>query len=88
MRMRPARSSQQERLYARVEATRKNCHFDDVARLLEAYGYEQRRQKGSHVVFKRPGRSPITVPKARPVKEHYVDVVLGVIDELEKEELP
>ncbi len=59
-----------------------------MARLLEGYGFEQRRQKGFHVVFKRPGRGPITVPKARPVKEHYVDVVLGVFDVLEKEELP
>lgn len=37
------------------------------------------------MTFKRPGRNPITVPKARPVKEHYVREILEAIDELESE---
>jgi len=83
----PVRNSRQERLYAQVSGNRKNCSFDDLARLLEAYGFESRRKRSgtSHVTFKRPGRNPITVPRARPVKEHYVDVVLEAIDELESE---
>ena len=90
LKVKPVRSSRQERLYAEVAANRKNCSFNNLVRLLEAYGFEERkktRSGSSHVVFKRPGRNPISVPKAKPVKEHYVRDVLETIDELESEEL-
>lgn len=34
----------------------------DVLKLLRKHGFEQQRQKGSHAVFKNPGKRPIIVP--------------------------
>ena len=64
-----------QRLYEAVVAQRKNCSFADLERLLLAIGFVMRQGKGSHVVFKR-GHVTITVPRRRPVKEHYVEEVL------------
>ncbi len=83
----PARTPQQERFYERVSSNRKNCSFDDISRLLEAYGYVAKTPGSSHYTFRQHGRLPITVPKAKPVKTVYVRQVLDMIDELENEKL-
>lgn len=75
--------SKQARLhFERVLATRNNCTFDDLRRLLETVGYTMRqpRRGGSHYIFKR-GSSTITVPKAKPVKRQYVNAVLELIED-------
>jgi len=64
-----------ERLYEQVVKTRKNCAFEDLERLLLALGFVERKAGGSHHIFKL-GEKTISVPKRRPVKEHYVDEVL------------
>jgi predicted RNA binding protein YcfA (HicA-like mRNA interferase family) len=60
--------------------------FDDVAKVLEAFGYEERPSGGgSHRVFVTPGHPPKIVPtiKGRRVKRVYVTMI---IDNLELEE--
>jgi predicted RNA binding protein YcfA (HicA-like mRNA interferase family) len=67
-----------QRLLETVVSTRKNCSFEDLERLLLACGFTSRGGKGSHVIFKR-GPLAISVPKRKPVKEHYVEEVLALI---------
>lgn len=82
-----ARSTQRDRLYGQVEQNRKNCKFEWLKSLLEAYGFEQRSASGtSHRLFKRPGCYPISIPVRKPVKERYVRDVLDAIDDIEREE--
>lgn len=69
-----------ERLIERVRATRKNCDFADVERMLLSVGCTERRPGGSHNIFKCPGFKPISVPKHKPVKEHYVDKALRLVE--------
>lgn len=60
--------------------------FEDVAKVLEAFGYEPRPTGGgSHRVFVKPGHPPKIVPtiKGRRVKRVYVTMI---IDNLELEE--
>jgi predicted RNA binding protein YcfA (HicA-like mRNA interferase family) len=59
--------------------------FDDVANVLEAFGYKQRPGTGSHHAFTKPGHLPKIVPtvKGRRVKRRYVEMI---IDNLELEE--
>ncbi len=60
--------------------------FEDVAKVLQAFGYEERPcGGGSHRVFVRPGHRPKIVPtvKGRRVKRAYVRMI---IDNLELEE--
>ena len=54
--------SQRDKLIARILARPPEADFGDVRRFLKLYGYRFDRQKGSHVVFVKPGAPPITVP--------------------------
>lgn len=52
------------------------ARFSDVKQLLELEGFQQMRQKGSHVTFGKPGHMPITIPKHdEKVKRTYLDNV-------------
>jgi predicted RNA binding protein YcfA (HicA-like mRNA interferase family) len=68
-----------EQAYEKVQRSRKNCSFATLESLLLAAGFQKRPGKGSHFVFKR-GSKTITVPFARPVKEHYVKEVLSLLE--------
>jgi hypothetical protein len=65
-----------------VAGNRKNCSYEDLERLLETVGFVKRmpRSGSSHVTFKR-GPATLTVPRRKPLKEHYVDEALRLIDE-------
>jgi predicted RNA binding protein YcfA (HicA-like mRNA interferase family) len=67
------------RLIERVQSDRKTCKFEHLEALLLACGFERRKGKGSHVVFKRGGAT-LTVPRRKPVKEIYVKLALELID--------
>jgi predicted RNA binding protein YcfA (HicA-like mRNA interferase family) len=64
-----------EKLIARIRARPVEADFADVRRLLEMFGYQMARQKGSHVSFTRPGMPTIVVPTTggRKVKGAYLD---------------
>ncbi|MBV8162809.1 MAG: type II toxin-antitoxin system HicA family toxin [Candidatus Eremiobacteraeota bacterium] len=70
-----------QRLYDQVARNRKNCRYEDLERLLLAAGFTLRKTSGSHMVFKR-GSDILSVPKRRPVKEHYVDEALAIISKI------
>lgn len=74
-------STRLRRRLERVIATKSNCAFDDIRALLEAAGFtvRQPRRGGSHYTFKRETLI-ITVPRAKPVKRHYVEAVLELIE--------
>jgi predicted RNA binding protein YcfA (HicA-like mRNA interferase family) len=76
--MEPLKQKRIRRLLDRVAANPKNCNFEDLARLLEAAGFNHRHGKGSHHYFKR-GRYPLSVPYGRPVKECYVHEALELV---------
>ena len=64
--------------------------FQDVVRVLEAFGYKERPSKSGHKVFAKLGEYPITVPtvKGRRVKRVYVRKIverLGLEEWYEKQ---
>ena len=67
-----------QRLHDHVLGNRKNCRYEDLERLLLAAGFTLRKTGGSHMIFKR-GAQILSVPRRRPVKEHYVDAALSMI---------
>ena len=75
-------SKRAQRLYDGVAGNRKNCAYEDLERLLEAVGFVKRspRSGSSHVIFKR-GPATLSVPRRKPLKEHYVDEALRLIDD-------
>ncbi|AMA73441.1 type II toxin-antitoxin system HicA family toxin [Aneurinibacillus thermoaerophilus] len=50
--------------------------FEEIAIVLEYYGYIQVRSKGSHHHFRNQAGDVITIPKQNPVKAVYVKNVL------------
>jgi predicted RNA binding protein YcfA (HicA-like mRNA interferase family) len=74
------------RLRDRVAQHPKTVRFEDLCRLLEAYGWTLDRTGGSHHVYRRSGAS-ITVPFRRPtVLPVYVRQVLALVDAQDAEE--
>ena len=72
-----------EKLLAQIRNNPNNVRFEDLDKLLQAYGFVLRRPKGggSHYVYKRTGCAPMTVPRHKPVGRVYVMQVLAKIDE-------
>jgi len=65
------------KLVKAILANRKHVSFEDMDRLLKAFGYEPKQPRGgsSHFVYRKKGAMPITIPFKRPfLKEVHRDV--------------
>ena len=74
--------SQFEKLLQRIHDLSKVLRFDEVRKVLEAYGYTMTapRSGSSHYTFRKPGCNPITIPKHEPIKKVYVLLVKEAIE--------
>lgn len=74
--------SQFEKLLQRIHSLSKDLRFDELRKVLEAYGYTMTapRSGSSHYTFRKPGCSPITIPKHEPIKKVYVILVKEAIE--------
>lgn len=59
-----------------------DLRFNELRKILEAYGYEMKPPKGgsSHYTFRKKGCQPITIPKHEPIKKVYVEMVKQVVE--------
>lgn len=80
--MRGINLSRWDKLLARVKELSKDLRFDELRKILEWYGYEMHAPRGgsSHYTFRKPGCSPITIPKHEPIKKVYVELVREVVE--------
>jgi predicted RNA binding protein YcfA (HicA-like mRNA interferase family) len=63
-----------DKLVERICRRPPEARFDDVRRMLEAFGWDMRRQKGSHVTFVKTGRAILVISKHNEkVKRAYLD---------------
>lgn len=62
------------KLVAKCLFKQNSITVNDIRRLLDALGYEERRSPGSECIFHKKGSNPINVPtvKGRAVKIKYV----------------
>lgn len=77
-------NKRQARLVEEVRRAQHNCRFEALARMLEAFGYLARESGSSHVVFRRAGSPPLTVPRSVPVKLIYVRKALDALLAIEE----
>lgn len=72
-----------DKLLARVRSVPTDMRFDELRRVLEAYGYKMTSPHGggSHYTFRKAGHDPITVPKHRPIKQIYVKMVKDALED-------
>lgn len=77
--------SQFEKLVEKIRARPSEADFDDVCKLLEAFGWILDWERGSHCHFVKKGDLPFSIPKqsGRKVKRAYLEVIcdrLGLDD--------
>lgn len=67
--------SQREKLIEKIRARPSEARFSDVRMLLIEFGWQEARQKGSHVTFVKDGEYPLVVSQVggRKVKRVYLD---------------
>ena len=76
--------SQFDKLLQRIKALDKNMRFEEVAKVLNHYGYDMRGPSGgsSHKTFRKDGKQPIT----DPIKRAYIEEVKNLIESEEDEQ--
>lgn len=75
------------KLLENIRRNPKDVTFKELDQLLQSFGYELVRTKGSHSAYRRPGAPPITVARRQPhVHSDAVKEVLRAIDDLLAEE--
>ena len=79
--------SQFDKLLERVKTLDKNLRFDEVRKVLEAYGYVMdNHSRGSHRTFRKPGFEIVTIPEHEPVKIAYIKVIKAIVEGVDKNE--
>lgn len=75
--------TQWEKLLRKVLLLSKDMRFEELRKILESYGYTMNAPKSgsSHYTFRKPGKHPITIPKHKPIKKIYVELVKSVVEE-------
>ena len=74
--------SKWDKLLSRICTLSKDIRFDELRKVLESCGYTMKAPRGgsSHYTFRKPGCSPITIPKHEPIKKVYVEMVKAVVE--------
>ena len=71
------------KLLKRITSLNNDMRFEELRKVLEAYGYVMRAPKSgsSQCTFRKNGRPPITIPRHKPIKKVYVEMVKKVVEE-------
>lgn len=68
-----------EKLVKNISNAPKNVRFEDLEKILNFTGYFcNKKNAGSHFVFKKKEHEPLTLPFKKPMKAHYVKLVLDI----------
>lgn len=74
--------SKWDKLLEKVLNLSSDIRFEELKKILEEYGYEMYAPKGgsSHYIFRKRGNNPITIPKHKPIKKVYIQMVKAIIE--------
>lgn len=80
--------SQWDKLIKRIISLDKDMRFEELKKILEYYGYEcsQRGSGSSHYIFRKAGCNSITIPKHKPIKVVYIELVKEIVLKGERNE--
>lgn len=71
-----------DKLLKEILSLSNDLRFEELRKVLEYYGYEMKAPKGgsSHYTFRKQGCNPITLPKHKPIKKIYVEMVKEIVE--------
>ena len=74
--------SKWDKLLERVYSLSSDIRFEEIKKILESYGYKMTapRSGSSHYTFRKKDRDIITIPKHKPIKKFYIELVKQVIE--------
>ena len=74
--------SRWDKLLDKVRRLSPDLRFEELKKILESYGYVMSAPKGgsSHYTFRKAGYPPITIPKHKPIKKVYIEMVREVVE--------
>ncbi len=74
--------SQFDKLLERIRFLDNNMRFNEVRKILEAYGYTMSgpNRGSNHKTFRKSGCHPITIPAHEPIKRVYIIMVKKAIE--------
>jgi len=71
-----------EKLLARMRRNPNGWQIEDLQALGEHFGIAWRHQGTSHVTFRHPNASKVSVPAKRPIKSVYIRQFLAMLDQI------
>ena len=74
--------SQWDKLLEKVLSLSADIRFEELKKILESYGYVMTQPKSgsSHFVFRKIGEKPVVIPKHKPIKKVYIEMVKAIIE--------
>lgn len=80
--------SKWDKLLARIKTLSNDIRFEELRKILESYGYKMNSPKNgsSHFTFRKQGCASITIPKHKPIKKVYIELVREIVEQEEKDE--
>lgn len=74
--------SKWDKLLHRIKSLSGDLRFDELKKVLEEYGYVMNAPRGgsSHCTFRKEECYPITIPKHKPIKKVYVEIVKNIVE--------
>ena len=74
-----------EKLPEQLRRNPKNWHIEDLQAVADHFGIAWRHQGASHVTFRHPNATKVTIPARRPIKPVYVRQFLALVDQISRE---
>lgn len=73
--------STKRKLYEKIKSNPTNVSYDELRSLVEVCRYELRKGGGgSHRWFRQEGYPPIHFPEHKPIKKHYVEETIAILE--------
>ena len=74
--------SKWDKLLCRLYSLSPDLRFEELQKILEAYGYTMTAPKSGsgHYTFRKKGRNIITIPKHKPIKRVYINLLRETVE--------
>ena len=78
--------SQWDKLLEKLRKLSPGLRFEELKKILESYGYVMNTPKSgsSHCTFRKAGRTPLTIPKHKPINGKYIEMVRDAVEREEE----